>query len=416
MNHFCSRISPRLRISSVLLLIAVLLLHQKAMSNDEDVIIISSKQAAQYLHRNITDSGRFIYKRHYKGIHNPSTRYNLLRHAGTIYSLASYHKIFPATDSELNNLIRANDYLLNCCNRPLTGESNITTIWSDPQITGTKHPSKAKLGAAGLALTAFISTHHITQHKIDPANLIGLGKFVEFMQQSDGRFVSRFIPDAGGKDDRWTSLYYPGEAALGLYFLYTHTLDEQWIELAIDALRYLGRNRENLTVIPADHWALIATAKIMSLHKDVLDHTTPQSTSWDAKSKVPSIKDNLMEHAEKVVASILDEQILDPKNKCLHGGFDKTGRVTPTATRLEGLLASLEFLTNVSLRKRIVDAVEHGISFLLKAQIKIDSYNGAFPRINPHCESTDPRASEIRIDYVQHALSAMLMHLKLNKN
>ena len=46
-----------------------------------------------------------------------------------------------------------------------------------------------------------------------------LGNFLLFMQNKDGGFYSKFIPEKGGRDDSWTSLYYPGEAALGLIML-----------------------------------------------------------------------------------------------------------------------------------------------------------------------------------------------------
>ena len=62
-----------------------------------------------------------------------------------------------------------------------------------------------------------------------------------------------------------------------------------------------------------------------------------------------------------------------------------------------------------------------GLRFLLRSQITSGEYAGAIPRaIQPLPESHprfnkafNRRATEVRIDYVQHALSAMLQYQHL---
>ena len=99
-----------------------------------------------------------------------------------------------------------------------------------------------------------------------------------------------------------------------------------------------------------------------------------------------------------------------------NGSFDEAGRTAPTATRMEGLLAALEFLPNdaTGRRARIEAAVDRGIAFLLRAQITSGPYAGGMPEAMPGARSimfrADPGASDIRIDYVQHALSAWLRY------
>ena len=72
------------------------------------------------------------------------------------------------------------------------------------------------------------------------------------------------------------------------------------------------------------------------------------------------------------------------------------------------------------MRKRIDSAVYRGIAFLLNAQIKEGPFAGAFPRSvgrlnqnTPEAKEFNNRATEVRIDYVQHALSAMIQYLRL---
>ena len=69
---------------------------------------------------------------------------------------------------------------------------------------------------------------------------------------------------------------------------------------------------------------------------------------------------------------------------------------------------------------RINIAISWGIEFLLRAQVKSGRYKGAIPRSPARIQSTDPRAvrfntkaTEVRIDYVQHALSAFIGYKRL---
>jgi len=94
----------------------------------------------------------------------------------------------------------------------------------------------------------------------------------------------------------------------------------------------------------------------------------------------------------------------------LEGGFDPAGRRTPTATRLEGLLAALEFLPDdgSGLRQEIEAAVGSAAAFLLRAQIRAGAYAGGVPTSMPGVSAAIARLSDVRIDYVQHALCAWL--------
>jgi hypothetical protein len=83
---------------------------------------------------------------------------------------------------------------------------------------------------------------------------------------------------------------------------------------------------------------------------------------------------------------------------------------------MEGLLAALEFLPAdaTGLRARIQAAVDLGIAFLLRAQFASGPYAGGMPEAMAGARSimfkAAPGARDIRIDYVQHALSAWLRY------
>jgi len=188
------------------------------------------------------------------------------------------------------------------------------------------------------------------------------------------------------------SLYYPGEAALGFIALYEADHSHEWLTAAGKALGYLAKSRAGLSIVPADHWALIATAKLLPYCED---------------GGCGVSREELIRHAVQVCESILRDQFKGSASVVLDGAFDPAGRTTPAATRLEGLLAAMEFLPKGELRDRIESAIQRGISFLLRAQVTSGSEAGAMPGA---ILSREHDSSEVRIDYVQHALCAWLRY------
>jgi hypothetical protein len=373
--------------------------------------------AADYLHRSIDASGRFVYKRGRDGAPLGSG-YNLLRHAGSVWAMAEYYGAMPQPEPRVDALQRAARYLADCCLAPPAEAHGALALWSRPQVVGKPQSDlQAKLGGAGLALASFVALESLRPGTDAEHRLLRLARFLRWMQRADGSFYSKLIPAEGGRSNRWVSLYYPGEAALGLVLLYEHDGNREWLEGSLDALRYLARDREGPGPVPADHWALIATARVFRQDADALSAALPEVLPWDqsraqtageASEPGASVRQQLSSHAERIVDRILAEQLAPPEPSCLNGAFDPDGRTTPAATRLEGLIAALEFLPSGGRRARTELAVARGMDFLSAAQITAGPNRGGFPRVSPVCGSADRRANEVRIDYVQHALSAML--------
>jgi hypothetical protein len=105
----------------------------------------------------------------------------------------------------------------------------------------------------------------------------------------------------------------------------------------------------------------------------------------------------------------------------MEGSLAPMGAVTPTATRLEGLQAALTFLpSDHPIVPHIEATVDRGIAFLLRAQIKEGPHAGALPSSittlpddrKPETRRFNEHATEVRIDYVQHSLSAMVQYLE----
>jgi hypothetical protein len=100
------------------------------------------------------------------------------------------------------------------------------------------------------------------------------------------------------------------------------------------------------------------------------------------------------------------------ENPAVYGAFDEYGHTTPTATRMEGLLAALTFLPedDADLRRDVLRSVRQGMTFLIAAQVQDGKWAGALPRTYAPSEAVGDRATELRIDYAQHLLSALMQY------
>jgi hypothetical protein len=371
-----------------------------------DAIVLS----ADYLVHANNPNGKFIYRINLNSEIRPKDKYNILRHAGTMYALAEYYLRYPDEDTR-KVLEKAGGFMQKYFLGPLLEKENLLAIWSPPEITNSGNPLQAKLGGTGLGLVALISLEKISPGFTSLDDLQGLGRFIVYMQKRNGNFFSKYIPSENGRNDLWQSLYYPGEAALGMIMLYEIDPSPLWLEVSMKALTYLAQKRKGQISVPVDHWALLATDKLLSV------------CSADELSESREL---LINHAIQICKQMLGEQLKHPFNPILDGSFTPDGKTTPTATRLEGLLAALNFLPEEEqiLRNQIESSIHHGIAFLLRAQINSGEYAGAIPRAIRLISAGEPgfeknfneRATEVRIDYVQHALNAWLLYEQKFRN
>jgi len=359
--------------------------------------------ATRYLVRSCQANGRFVYENHLDPQTKIHPQYNLLRHAGTIYALAMAHKHQPNEETR-DAILRASRYLQNYIEPVEQSGHDLLAIWSDPALTGTPGERQVKLGGVGLGLIALLSAERLEPGLTPRDDLVQLGKFVQYMQKDDGSFYSKYLPSEGGPSENWVSLYYPGEAALGLVMLYEYDGDTTWLESAARAIGYLARSRRDRISSPPDHWALLATARLVP-HLDKLT---------DAPSENALSRHTIA--VCKTMTAKAEEGYYDP---VLTGCLTGDGRTTPTATRLEGMLAARTYMSEPDeWCNRIDHCIEQGINFLLRAQVHSGQFEGGMPRAiatwhtgySEYDKKFNHRAGEIRVDYVQHALSAMIAH------
>lgn len=376
----------------------------------------SIEQTGTLLVNMATQSGKFRYRFHLNPSQIQSPNYNILRHAGAIYALGQLNQI-SASKKTVSVIQNATRFMMDTSFMNVPAYPNAATIWSLPEVHGKNKPPVAKLGGAGLALVALFTAAHTEKDFQYKNEMRAIGNFILRMQKEDGSFYSKFLWNTQRPDNSWNSLYYPGEAALGLLCLYEMTHEAHWAQAANRSLLALAEQRANATTVPADHWALIATQSLFTNYSSLRPHD----------------KEIHLRHIRQIVTEILESQIGTPRanevppkiSPLTYGAFDAYGKTTPAATRMEGLLAAYHCLPSEDrvLKERIRNSIEAGIKFLVRAQVQTPPHIGAIPRavlamkeVSKEAKQFNKRTGEVRIDYLQHTLSALAGYLKLLKN
>ena len=361
------------------------------------------ERSTDYLVAACDDQGKFVYRRHLDSSDRAQgqtkrEQYNVLRHAGAVYALCRIQRRSP-TQPVADAIRRSSTFLVEQCVDRVGDEPNQLAVWSVPQLTGF-HPRQAKLGGTGLGLVALVEAEDLLPGSVSRETLLQLGEFLLAMQRSDGGFETTYLPDKGPSSD-WVSLYYPGEAALGLVLLYERTDDIRWLNAAAAALRFLVKQGQQMSEPLEDHWMMIAAQRIWPYRERA-------STEWDVGE--------LQAHVLRTGQRFVGQQRRQQKHAVLRGCFNDDGRTTPSATRLEGLLAAVRGLQFGPAETKEFDAcIDGGMRFLAGAQVRQGPYAGAFPMAvrrlplyDKRHEKFNPLVREVRIDYVQHAVCALI--------
>lgn len=342
---------------------AVGLAHPALLSAEAAELCTALLDGAASLTQRVTAEGRFRYRLDGDGL--ALKGYNVVRHAGTLWALEQLHREHPEAVAR-GPLERASRGLMDCCLAPLP-KWPFEAIWSVPE----GEPDEAKLGAAGLALAAWSGLSAQGLQAPPPERLRALARFIVYLQKPDGRFHSKF--QTGARRDRWVSLYYPGEAALGLLTYAAIDADPLWEASARRALHVLAAPRVASGSAPPDHWAVIATAAL------------------------PLPEPLLLAQVRLILTGMLAEQRAD-------GHFGPSGRSAPTATRLEAIAAGRRLLPmDDPLQPRLRAAFDAGVAALLPRVRSEAPWQGAV--IRGGNAPSEARFHELRIDDTQHALS-----------
>lgn len=340
-------------------------------------LIDAARAGGDYLIRIQHVDGSFHYYYDAETDRFEAQRYNILRHTGAAISL---FELFAAThDSRYLTSARLAMRFLTLRFRPARASRAVYVLDYD---------GKAKLGANGLALIAITRQMELDGESANRASVVKLANLVLAMQRKDGSFETHHKLSSA-RAPTTESLYYPGEAMLGLIRLFKLTGERRLIESVQRAADYLIARQQRLDVLPADAWLMQALEELYARGRE---------RKYAA-------------HAIALAEAMITEQYTDDDEPGYAGGFGPgSPRATPAASRAEGLVAAYRIArsTGNARATKIASALKACARFQLSQQLNSDTAGVRNPAIAVGGFREDMTSMKIRIDYVQHNISSLL--------
>ncbi len=354
-------------------------LYSDAINNGRRVVDIAEKavikgiidKASHYLKSQVDPTGKFRYG--YSPRWNKERNsYNIVRHAGTIYSMIESYEVSP--DTGLKDAIeRALGYLIDKNMEVfdnLVGESRAFVI--------ERKNNELKLGANAASMLAL--TKYRTVFKDDRYSEITekLALGIEYFQEEGGGFVHVLNSADLSVKDKYRIIYYDGEAAFALLRLYAIDHKERWLEIITRAFEHYIQN---------DYWRY---------HDHWLSYCSNEILKFKPDNKY-------------VVFNLLNaEEILD---KCQQ-------KLIAQPVLLELLMATRNMIMRLACQENCIDAIEkfdkRKLDIAIEHRVKHQLNGFFFPEVAIYFKR--PKAIEgsffvredafrVRIDDVQHNLS-----------
>ena len=341
-------------------------------------LIAAARAGGDYLVRMQKPDGSFHYYYDPSQDRFESRRYNIVRHAGTALSLLDLY----ATTRDRRYLESSRRAIVFLKTRLRTAPSGRAAYVLD-------FDGKAKLGANGLALAALASQIRLDRKSADRRNAMRLANLILALQRNDGSFQMRYRLQSAD-DQGIESLYYPGEALLGLIRLFKLNGDQRLLKAVQRGAGFLIESQRQMDPLPPDAWLMQALADLYNV--------VPQK--------------QYAGHAAALAEAMIADQYGENEHSVYAGGFGPgPPRATPAASRAEGLVSAYRLARSVGDPRapKIASSLKACARFQLTQQFGPDN-SGSLP--NPARARggfreglTSPR---IRIDFVQHNISSLL--------
>ncbi len=345
---------------------------------------------ARYLAREVSNQGRFRYT-----VQAPANRelpgYDWPRHAGATYFLAqvaglTHDPLLADACRRAASLLRGGA-LSSCGGLPCVGDEPVVA-----------------LGSSALALLAFAE---IVERNIDPgyrAIVIDMARFVRSQQRPDGEFMHDYDRRAGRPIDR-QGLYYSSEATLALARAYPITQDPADLDGAVRGLRHLVGPAWSFFgdryYFGEEHWTCQAIAALWPYAPDAkaLDFCL----RWQAFGRKLQQREG--------------DSYFDADG-AIGVGPVVTPRLTPVASRCEAAVATLDVArrSGVSAEElAVLDAqLRRALALLVRQQFRPGLRHLFKSPADVHGAMPGSEVDwELRIDYTQHAGSAMVRWLEV---
>jgi hypothetical protein len=339
--------------------------------------------AGKYLARSVKEDGAFVYQ-YEPFLGQESEDYNIVRHAGTIFAMMDL--CGARKDPEvLKAAERAIGYLLRQVREGSVSGKSVKMVVEGGDV---------KLGGNALAVLALSEYERVTGNRDHDEVMKGLAEWILATQATNGRFKVHKQSFPSGKVSSFQSEYYPGEAIFALMRVYSLTGGKKWLDAAEAGALYQLKVFSKLDDrrLPHDHWLLYGLNEVQ--------RARPRQEFIDGARRFARVIIQAQHTRENQPQPDWD------------GGYYKPPRSAPTATRMEGLDSAFALARDFGGKEEAAQirlAIERGIGFLLRIRVG--------PETAMYCK--DPGRSmggfreslaspSIRIDYVQHAISALL--------
>ena len=341
---------------------------------------------ANWITRSIGDDGRFAYL-YYPETNTYNRReYNEVRHAGTIYSLCQSYELNPES--------RWLPAMSAACN--WLREASVPTTFGGKAYC---YKGRMKLGGQALALVALLERRRVLKDNQYDDLIADLTTFLELLEydRSPGQYYNSYTVDSGEMHPTPESDYYPGEALLALTRLAQHFPDGPFLEQAVRAGEYLvgvkdGDIIEAGTVPRQDHWLAMALSELFPMHP------------------APSFATVAYMQAEAMMRSQYPAS--HPNWRQIGGSRrGKSVNYTSTATKAEAMNAVWSLASyrgDEDMVERVSEAALRTVQFQMRVQYTSElARNFPSPGRVVGAWAQDERESYVRVDFVQHNISAL---------
>jgi hypothetical protein len=348
-----------------------------------DALVEAVRRGADYLLRIMNGDGRYVYL--YRPLEDrDDSSYGWLRHAGTTYAIAEAYEEL-GTPAYAQKAALALSYLKSHLLGDASSQGNY--------IVDTTDEEQQKVGGAGLSLLAFAKYAATTGDRSELETMRALARFILKSQYEDGHFRSNAdLEHETGKKVKREPVYYPGEAVLALMRLFAIDAQPAYLDAARRGADWVVHVRDAYVSEDNqehDHWMSYAYNELYRVTRD----------------------EAFLEHAYKIARAIQKKQA--PASGAPAPDFVGTfydGQTTPASTRVEAFDADIA-LSRFAGKPEVwlLEPAKLAARSMLGQQYRPDN---DYWLPNPAKAMGGVRESlfvhDVRIDYVQHAMSAWL--------
>ena len=372
--------------------------------SDADDIYDTATKLTDYLVRVLDEDGKFDYE-YYADKDRSSKSYNIVRHAGTTYSLLLSYE-YTKDPEYLKAGLLAKDYMVDRLQykeyKPLDYHDKPGAVPVPfPEADGSvkllalEMDQKASLGATALALLAFAKIPAAALSPTDAERIRHMVNFAWYLQCESGGFYWKYRGAVKGQCPEIQPMYYPGETLLALNTLYQVNPHPAFLTIAEKSIGFELKRFYDGTW--PDHWVMQA----LNLMQQNMPEKARQHKWADAAEGM----------ADKYLARQFVPGALKPPFPEYAGGYRASKgppRNTPTGSRSEAVASVYQLLRRIGKTEKAKKLGNHLLAAAHFIRYEMYRPDNMYYLPSPKKSLWGLRGSmidqTIRIDFNQHAV------------